>query len=281
MNMATDGTPLNDTGKRLLAADEPVPFAVLNAAATLPMLLVCDHASRRFPAALENMGLDPVARRCHLAWDIGAGALTEHLAASLGTTAVLAQYSRLVVDCNRDLFDPGAFLEFGDGIVIHGNRNLQQAQKDQRASEIYWPYHYAIDVELKRLAAFDDTAAFFAIHSFTPVLNGVSREVEIGILWDADRDTAEILIDGFRRAGFKVGDNEPYSGKAPQDFTIDHHAEDAGLPHVGIEIRQDLIDDQAGVVAMGEVLHDIIRTMLENGHEKKHSHNLALGPTGS
>ncbi len=279
--MAQDVTPLNGIEKSLLAADEPVPFAILNAAATLPMLLVCDHASRRFPAALENMGLDPVARRCHLAWDIGAGALTERLAASLGTTAVLAQYSRLVVDCNRDLFDPGAFLEFGDGVVIHGNRNLKQAQKDQRASEIYWPYHYAVDVELKRLAAYGDTTAFFAIHSFTPVMNGVSRDVEIGILWDADRDTAEILIEGFRHAGFEVGDNEPYSGKAPQDFTIDHHAEDAGLPHVGIEIRQDLIDDSAGVEVMGAVMHGIIRTMLEPGHQKKHSHNLALGPTGS
>jgi len=279
--MAKDVTPLNGNETRLLASDEPVPFAVLNAAATLPMLLVCDHASRRFPAALKNMGLDPVASRCHLAWDIGAGALTEHLAASLGTTAVLAQYWRLVVDCNRDLFDPGAFMEFVDGVVIHGNRNLKQAQKDQRAADIYWPYHYAIDVELKRLAAYGDTTAFFAIHSFAPVLNGISRDVEIGILWDADRDTAEILIEGFRRAGFEVGDNEPYSGKAPQDFTIDHHAEDAGLPHVGIEIRQDLIDDGAGVEVMAEVMHGIIRTVLERGHQKKHSHNLAMGPTGS
>lgn len=279
--MAKDGAPLNHTETSLLNSDEPVPFAILNAGETSPLLLVCDHASRRFPAALNNMGLDPVARRCHLAWDIGAGALTERLAASLGATAVLAQYSRLVVDCNRDLFDPGAFLEFGDGTVIHGNRNLNQAQKDQRASEIYWPYHYAIDVELKRLAAYGDATAFFAIHSFTPVMNGVSREVEIGILWDADRDTAEILIEGFCSAGFKVGDNEPYSGKAPQDFTIDRHAEDAGLPHVGIEIRQDLIDDDAGVEAIAEVMHDIIGAMPERKQEHSHSHNLAPGPTGS
>ena len=256
--MPSEGTPQDDTGQELLRPDEPVPFTVLNPNATSPILLVCDHASRRFPAVLGTMGLDPVARICHLAWDIGAGALTESLAESLGATAVLQQYSRLVVDCNRDLMDPSAFLEFGDGVVIHGNRGLSQAQKDARASEIYWPYHYAVDIEVKRLAHADWPPVMYAIHSFTPVMNGVSRPWEIGILWDADRETAEILIDGFAKAGYVVGDNEPYSGKVPMDFTIDHHAEGAEIPHVGIEIRQDLIDDATGVAEIAEVLREII-----------------------
>ena len=275
--MAIDGAPRDSSDKKLLVPDEPLPFAVLNPNSTAPLLLVCDHASRRFPLALNNMGLDPPARRCHLALDIGAGELTKRLAAGLGVTAVLAEYSRLVVDCNRELLDPGAFLEFGDGIVIPGNRNLSLEQKDQRASEIYWPYHYAIDMELKRLAAFDFCTAFYAIHSFTPVLNGKSRELEIGILWDADRPTAEMFIDGFRKAGFKVGDNEPYSGKAPQDFTIDRHAEDAQLPHVGIEIRQDLIDHDAGISAIAAVMQKII----EPGLAKSDGEKIVLGPTGS
>jgi predicted N-formylglutamate amidohydrolase len=257
--MPAEGTPPGDDNLRLLAPGEPVPFRVLNPDASDPLLLVCDHASRRIPAALGTLGLDPVARRCHLAWDIGAGALTRRLARSMGVTSVLAEYSRLVVDCNRDLLDPGAFLEFGDGVVIPGNRKLNQAQKDVRAAEIYWPYHYAIDLEIKRLAQHEYPPALATIHSFTPVLDGVSRPWEIGVLWDADRDTAEILIDGFRAAGFLVGDNQPYSGKAPQDFTIDHHAEDAGLPHVGIEIRQDLIADAGGVSKLAGVLEPILR----------------------
>lgn len=257
--MPAEVTPSGDDNLRLLAPGEPVAFRVMNPGASEPLLLVCDHASRRIPAALGTLGLDPVARRCHLAWDIGAGALTRRLATAMGVTSVLAQYSRLVVDCNRDLLDPGAFLEFGDGVVIPGNRKLNQAQKDVRAAEIYWPYHYAIDLEIKRLAQHEYPPALATIHSFTPVLDGVSRPWEIGVLWDADRDTAEILIDGFRAAGFMVGDNEPYSGKAPQDFTIDHHAEDAGLPHVGIEIRQDLIADADGVSKLAEVLVPILR----------------------
>jgi predicted N-formylglutamate amidohydrolase len=247
----------------LLSPEEPGPFRVLNPLAEQPVLLICDHASHRFPKSLGDMGLDPFARRCHLAIDIGAGPLTKRLAKSLGVTAVVHNYSRLVVDCNRQLMDPSAFLEYGDGILVPGNRNLHQSDKDLRASALYWPYHCAIDEQVERLRKVGPLPAFISIHSFTPVLNGESRSWEMGVLWDKDEKMREIFLEGLRGAGYKVGDNEPYSGKAPQDFTIDHHAEELGLPHIGIEIRQDLIDDDAGVAEISEVMHSIIASVPE------------------
>jgi predicted N-formylglutamate amidohydrolase len=100
-----------------------------------------------------------------------------------------------------------------------------------------------------------------SIHSFTPVMNGASRTWEMGVLWDKDRVTAEIFINDLRDAGYLVGDNEPYSGKALQDFTIDHHAESSGIPHVGIEIRQDLIHHQDGVERIADTMQAIIATV--------------------
>jgi len=259
--MPNDGTDNNNSTQRLLADDEPVPFVIMNGKSTLPILLVCDHASRRFPEVLGTLGLDPVALRCHLALDIGAGPLTERLATTLSATAVLCQYSRLIVDCNRLLMDPSAFLEFGDGIVVPGNRNLQPEDKKVRADEIYWPYHGAVESEVERLGAAGRPPIFVAVHSFTPVLNGESRLCEMGVLWDTDRMTAEIFLHDLREAGFHVGDNEPYSGKAPHDFTVDQHAESIGLPHVGIEIRQDLIDDEQGIAEICGVLQSIIASL--------------------
>jgi predicted N-formylglutamate amidohydrolase len=247
----------------LLSPEEPGPFRVLNPLAEHPILLVCDHASCRFPESLGDMGLDPFARRCHLALDIGAGPLTEQLAKRLGVTAVMHNYSRLVVDCNRQLMDPSAFLEYGDGILVPGNRNLHQADKDLRASALYWPYHCAIDEQVQRLRKAGPPPAFISIHSFTPVLNGESREWQMGVLWDKDERLRDIFLEGLRGAGYQVGDNEPYSGKAPQDFTIDHHAEEINLPHIGIEIRQDLIDDDAGVAEIATVMHRIIALIPE------------------
>lgn len=252
-----------NTKNALLSASEPSPFYVVNPLASAPVLLVCDHASCRFPRALGDMGLDPFARRCHLAIDIGAGKLTESIAKSLGVTAVIAQYSRLVIDCNRQLMDPGAFLEYGDGILVPGNRNLTQEQKDARAEAIYWPYHNAIDDQIMRLRAIGPKPAFISIHSFTPVLNGIARDVQMGVLWDKDSRLSDIFIEELRAAGFATGDNEPYSGRAPQDFTIDHHAEEIGLPHVGIEVRQDLIDDIAGIKEIAPILHRIIASIPE------------------
>ena len=259
--MPTDGTDNNNAAQRLLADDDPVPFIIMNGKSVSSILLVCDHASRRFPAALGTMGLDPVALRCHLALDIGAAALTERLANTLSVTAVLCQYSRLVVDCNRQLMDRSAFLEFGDGVIVAGNRNLHPEEKKARADEIYWPYHNAIASQVERLQAAGRPPIFVAVHSFTPVLNGESRPWEIGVLWDTDRITAEIFVHDLREAGFHVGDNEPYSGKSPQDFTLDHHAELIGLPHVGIEIRQDLIDDDEGVQKICKVLQRVIASL--------------------
>jgi predicted N-formylglutamate amidohydrolase len=247
--------------RQLLAVDEPGPFKVINALSEQAVLLVCDHASCRFPKSLGDMGLDPVARRCHLALDIGAGELTEKIAASLGVTAVVAQYSRLVVDCNRQLTDPGAYLEFGDGVPVPGNRGISQVDKDLRADTLYWPYHEEVGQQVQRIGKIGISPSFIAIHSFTPVMDGVARPWHMGVLWDTDKRLRDIFLQGFAAAGFVVGDNEPYSGKSPQDFTIDHHAETNGLPHVGIEIRQDLIDNDAGVEEIARLMHSIIESI--------------------
>lgn len=252
----------------LLSPDEPGPYRVLNPLSTQPILLVCDHASCRFPKSLGDMGLDPFARRCHLAIDIGAGPVTEAVAASLGVTAVMHNYSRLIVDCNRQLMDPSAFLEYGDGILVPGNRSLHQEDKDLRSSALYWPYHCAIDEQVQRLRKAGPSPAFISIHSFTPVLNGESRAWQMGVLWDKDETMRDIFLEGLRGAGYLVGDNEPYSGKAPQDFTIDHHAEEIGLPHIGIEIRQDLIDDAPGVARVAKVMQDVIASIPEKLEQK-------------
>jgi predicted N-formylglutamate amidohydrolase len=114
---------------------------------------------------------------------------------------------------------------------------------------------------VRRLGALGTPPAFIAVHSFTPVMNGESRPWQMGVLWDTDTRLRDIFLEDFSAADYVVGDNQPYSGKAPQDFTIDHHAEEPGIPHVGIEIRQDLIDDDAGVRRIADVMHNIIESI--------------------
>ena len=252
----------------LLASDEPAPFVVLNPEAILPVLLVCDHASNRFPRSLGTMGLDYLDRVSHVALDIGASAVAEAIADNLGATAVLCQYSRLIVDCNRNLIDESAFLNYSDGVEIPGNHNLQNHEKEKRTSEIYWPYHNAIKDQIVRLKKHGIDPIVISIHSFTPVMNGEERKWEIGVLWDKDPVTAEFFLSRLVEAGYFVGDNKPYSGKDPEDFTIDYHTESTGLPHVGIEISQDLINHSDGGKRISDILQVII-SLVTTKHRSK------------
>lgn len=248
--------------KTLLSLDDVSPYITLNPNSITPVLLVCDHASNRFPKSLGTMGLDYLDRLSHITVDIGSRATTESLAKQLNTTAILCQYSRLIVDCNRNLSDNSAYLDKSDGVDIPGNQNLNDNEKEIRESEIYWPYHNAIDTQISRLKRQKVSPIIISIHSFTPVFNGNKREWEVGVLWDKDPTTARIFINKLTDAGFLVGDNKPYSGKDLEDFTLDYHAETIGLPHVGIEIRQDLINNDDGVMRISNALQKVISSLV-------------------
>jgi predicted N-formylglutamate amidohydrolase len=246
----------------LIGAGEPPPFRVLNPQGRARLLVVCDHASRRIPAALDNLGLDELALGRHIASDIGAGDVAERLSARLDAPAVLAGYSRLVVDCNRGLNDPTSILAVSDGEFIPGNQGLSDEQKAERARQFFHPYHDAIQRRLESFERRGIVPAFVAVHSFTPIFKEVRRPWQIGILWDKDPRIPVPMIEALRALGIAVGDNEPYSGKAPADHTVDHHAEGGGLAHVSIEIRQDLIDHPEGVARWADTLGDVLERIL-------------------
>lgn len=247
----------------LLGPQDGPAVKVLNNASRAPLVLVCDHASNAVPASLNRLGLDDAAFDEHIALDIGAAELTTRLSALLDCAAVMCQYSRLVVDCNRYLADPSAFQEFSDGVEVHGNRALTQAQKDARVAAIRTPYHGAIDQALAARSSNGQAPGVIAIHSFTPVMNEFQRPWHVGVLWDRDHRLAHPMLDHLSRDnGLCVGDNEPYSGREPADYTVDHHGERRGRPCVSLEIRQDLLLDGAGLAFWSERIGAVLQEVL-------------------
>jgi len=247
----------------LLGPQDPFPFRVLNAQSRAPALIVGDHAGRAVPTGLNALGLTPDVFDLHVAWDIGSSQVATVVAERLEAAAVLASYSRLVVDPNRRLEDPTAFAERSDGIAIPGNADLSEEQRAQRARAIYWPYHDAITQHLAAARARGIAPAVISIHSCTPVLDKVVRPWHFGVMWNRDARIAQPLIAHLRAIpGLCIGDNQPYSGRHAQSFTLNHHAESAGLPHVGIEVRQDLVMDEAGARRCGELLASALAPVL-------------------
>ena len=249
----------------LLAATDPPPFDLVNPDGRLELLLLCDHAASAVPTALNGLGLDPAVLLRHIGWDIGAAAAARALAGKLDAPAVLSGYSRLVIDCNRAADDPTLIPTVSDGVAVPGNQELSAADKRARAEACFWPYHRAIEAQLDRAAAQSVAPAIISIHSFTPQMGGVDRPWQIGILWDRDPRMPMPLLNGLAAVpGLVIGDNQPYSARDPEGFTLRHHAMPRGLAHVLIELRQNEIDTEAGALRFAEYLEAALRPILDD-----------------
>jgi len=258
--------PDTGDGYPLIGPGDPPPFTTYNDHAKAPLLLVADHASPFFPASLNQLGLADWVLERHVAWDIGVDKLVRFLADELDAQAVLAGFSRLIIDPNRQPHDPSAIPEVSDGISIPGNIGLDSQQRNLRIESFFRPYHDTIAARLKRFHDDEIVPAMVAVHTCSPVFDRIVRPWHIGIMWDKDPRIPVPLIKRLEAmTGVCVGDNEPYSGRHPHDFTIDHHAEPGGLPHVGLEVRQDLVKDEDGARKWAGILAEALRPILADG----------------
>jgi len=259
--LSTQPAPAHELG--LLVADEPAPYRVENAASERPVLIVCDHASNCVPRVLGQLGLGLRQFDEHIAWDVGAAQVARRLAGQLNARAIFSGYSRLVIDVNRRVDDVGAIPALSDGILVPGNLGLSRAEREQRIESLFQPYHEVIATTLKALSHGDAVPVLVSIHSFTPFLHGLFRPWDIGVLWDKDPRIPIPLMAALRQhPNLTVGDNLPYSGVHPADYTVDVHGEAAGLAHVGIEIRQDLIAAEEGQARFASLLGDALEDIL-------------------
>ncbi len=236
--------------RTLFSDTDPAPVRVLRPDGASDFFLTADHAGRAVPRSLGDLGVLQREWERHIAWDIGIAAVTERLSLALDAVAVLQTYSRLVIDCNRRPDWDSAIPVISEHTEIPGNRDLSEAEREARRREIFDPYHQQIAALLARRMVAGRRTILVAMHSFTPVFKGETRNVEIGVLYNRDARLASIMLDLFRAEGdLAVGDNAPYAITDTSDYTVPTHGEARGLPHVEIEIRQDLIADAAGQVA--------------------------------
>lgn len=238
------GTIESNLGK-LLGEGEPAPVGIHNAGGHSPFLLVADHAGMRVPRALGTLGVSDAERARHIGWDIGIAGVSRRLADALDACLIQQNYSRLVIDCNRPPGSATSIAPLSDGTVIPGNENVPLENAAMRVREIFAPYHLAIERHLE--ARKNRPTFLISLHSFTPVYGGVKRPWQAGVLYNRYRALADALREELSAPGdLIVGDNEPYTVDDETDYTVPVHGERRGLAHVAIEIRQDLIAEEAG-----------------------------------
>lgn len=231
----------------LLAPDEPAAFTVERAHGQSPFFLICDHASARVPRRLNSLGLSAQDLQRHIAWDIGAAKVAIALAARLDAFLILQNWSRLVIDCNRPPGSEQSIVLQSEATRIPGNESVSPGEALVREQAIFRPYHDRIRNELALRDSQKRQTILVSLHSFTPCFHGEQRRWHAGLLYNRDRRLAAPLLHALRSdPELVVGDNEPYAVSDSTDYAIPVYGEQRGLLHVGIELRQDLIAEEAG-----------------------------------
>jgi predicted N-formylglutamate amidohydrolase len=249
-----------NTGFRLLAHDEPPAFLEAGLEGRSNFLIVVDHASARIPRRLGGLGLPASELHRHIAWDIGSLAVARKVAAALDAPLIAQNYSRLVIDCNRDPQVASSIPTISESAQIPGNIDLSSEEVAARRAEIFEPYHNRIRALLDQRLAAGRPTILVAQHSMTNIFKGVRREMHAAILYNRDRRFAGLVLERLRReSDLLIADNEPYFVSDATDYTIPRHGEARGLPHVEIEIRQDLLLDEAGQTAWAQRITQALR----------------------
>jgi predicted N-formylglutamate amidohydrolase len=235
------------------------PFEIVEGDRSRGLVLLADHAGRVVPDEYGDLGLPAAEFDRHIAYDIGVERVTRRLAELTGAPALMANFSRLLIDPNRGEDDPTLIRQLYDGTVVPGNYPMSPEERERRLDLFYRPYHDAVGSMIASVHQATGAAPFvFSIHSFTPVLQGHVRPWHVGILWDLDDRAPKALIDMLSEdATLVVGDNEPYDGALRGD-TMFRHAIVNGYAHALVEIRQDLIADDRSADQWAERLAPIV-----------------------
>ena len=243
----------------LLSADEPAAFTVENSDGASAFLLTCDHASRRIPQALGTLGLTERELATHIAWDIGAAAVARSLSQQLDAPVILQNYSRLVIDCNRQIDASDSIVLSSDCVRIPGNEALGDSAAEARRTEIFHPYHDALRSMLGQRVRVGRPTIVIAVHSFTPIMRGAARPWHAGLMYRRSSFAPVFLQTLRQNTHLQIGDNEPYGIADGIDYSIPHHCESRGIAHAGLEIRQDLITEEAGQREWATLLSTALR----------------------
>jgi predicted N-formylglutamate amidohydrolase len=253
---------IDDLTPLLLAGDDPEPVLERQASGSSPYIFTCDHYGRLIPRALGDLGLDDHERQRHIAWDIGIAGVAEQVSAALNAHLLAQRYSRLVIDCNRPPAAASSVPPISEATAIPGNQGITQDAADERRRLIFEPYHRRIAEVLDRRARDGKPTILVSLHSFTPIYTDVARPWHIGTLYHRDHRLPKRLLRELRtEPALVVGDNQPYAVSDATDYTIPVHGEARGLINTGIEIRQDLITDEAGQRQWAERLIRILRRL--------------------
>lgn len=200
----------------------------------LPVVLSCEHASRSVPRAWRTLFRGRRALLAsHRGWDPGALALARVLARALSAPLFAARVTRLLVDCNRSPGHPRRFSEL--------SRLAPRAAREALLERYYHPYRELVYEAAARALSERGAVLHLSVHTFTPVLDGVRRAMDVGLLYDPARTAERTFCMQLRQRiqaclpDVALRRNAPYRGTA--DSLVASLRESLGPAYLGVELE--------------------------------------------
>ncbi len=231
------------------------------------VVLVCEHASAVIPEHYNNLGLDQDVAKSHIAWDPGAKTTARLIADQLDAVLVEGTVSRLIYDCNRPPDASDAMIVRSEIYDVPGNVGISATERQHRVNTYYQPFKNKLTNLLSQHAT---NPVLVTVHSFTPVYQGVRRDVEIGLLHDEDTRLADAMLST-ASAAFNVRLNEPYGPEDGVTHTLKLHGLKNQYLNIMIELRNDLLcDDSACKSIASHLNHWLTKSLdrLENASQE-------------
>lgn len=258
------------------------PVVTINAAGASPFVLVCDHASNRFPERYGNHGLTPHQRLMHIAWDPGALAVAIRLSDLLDAPLIQSTVSRLIIDCNRALNAVDLIPITSERTEIAANASVPQSEREFRVARYHAPFHTAIDAMLEERERAGLETILVTVHSFTPTYKDVQRPWPIGLIHGTEERFTHALFAALKAEdpALNVGWNEPYSARNGVTYTLEHHGDGRGLDCTMIEIRHDEILEPAGIALWADRLARCLLAARGSAAGQRQGATIPLGHEG-
>lgn len=205
------------------------PFNIIHPKSPrVPILISVPHCGVQFPGEIkDNYDQRLIAAPDDTDWFVHQ---LYDFASEMGITMIHAEYSRWVIDLNRDpdsqpLYDDGRIITaltpttnfVGENIYIEG-KEPDEMEVQRRLEVYYWPYYHKIQSLLDDLKAEFGKVLFWDSHSIRQFVPTIRKEKFPDlILGDNDQKSAnsrlsEAALSELKKAGLQTNHNTPFKG---------------------------------------------------------------------
>lgn len=198
------------------------------------VIVTCEHGGNKIPKEYRELFLQHKSLLAsHRGFDIGAWELADIIYNQVGDYYFHSVITRLLIDFNRTPSSRSLYSTV--------TKNLDAHTKEIIKRKYYDPYIQAITQTIDEFIYYNYLLIHLSIHSFTPIINDVVRNADIGILYDPKRDNEKSFSSNWIQqlhngSSLKVRMNYPYKGIA-NGLTTYFRDKTKSRNYIGIELE--------------------------------------------